>query len=295
MIHSLFFGLIVGSVNHVQEQLDEMLKRRSDREAILDRASELCPTNCSDNDEEDSPSPLIDLFAQEGGRKMYKGFTPFSKSEYERLWDLICVDFCSRWSNASGPQCKTNPKDALFIALSVLHLPTKWGNHGITFRMTAQTCEKTVWKALCIAGPILKAEFVRNVLIDDFNSAGIKPFVNYPIAHHATDASVTQFNRPTGSHLEAKGWFSNKHKLYCGKVETSVYPNGEACNWTKSYPGAVPDITIMRDNIKFLRKSTRKSPSCLAIVDHGENASEHPRSHAIILDKGYVGIGDLVR
>ena len=76
---------MVGSVNHVQEQLDEMLKRRSDREAILDRASELCPTNCSDNDEEDSPSPLIDLFAQEGGRKMYKGFTPFSKSEYERL------------------------------------------------------------------------------------------------------------------------------------------------------------------------------------------------------------------
>ena len=44
---------MVGSVNHVQEQLGEMLERRSDREAILDKASELCPTNCSDNDKED--------------------------------------------------------------------------------------------------------------------------------------------------------------------------------------------------------------------------------------------------
>ena len=96
MIHSIVFGLIVGSVNHIQEQLDEMLKRRSDREAILDRASELYPTNCSDNDEEDSPSHLIYLCAQEGGRKMYKGFTLFSKSVLERLWDEIYVDFCVR-------------------------------------------------------------------------------------------------------------------------------------------------------------------------------------------------------
>ena len=106
---------------------------------------------------------------------------------------------------------------------------------------------------------------------------------------------MTQFNRPTGSHLEAKGWFSNKHKLYCGKVETSVYPNGEACNWTKFYPGAVPDITIMRDNFQFDRKSTHKSPSSQTIVDFGENAFKNPRSHAIIYDKGYVGIEDLVR
>ena len=96
--------------------------------------------------------------------------------------------------------------------------------------MTAQTCEKTVWKARCITGPIIKAKFMRDVLIDDFNSAGIKSFVNYPIAHNATDTNVTQFNRPVGSYIEAKGWFSNKHKLYCGKVEISVYPNGEACN-----------------------------------------------------------------
>ena len=141
----------------------------------------------------------------------------------------------------------------------MLHLPTKWANHGITFRMTAQTCEKMVWKTPCIAGPILKAEFVRDVLIDDLNSTGTKSFVNYPIAQHAIDASVPQFNRPVGSYIKANGWFSNKHKLYCGKVETRVYPNGEACNWTKSYLESVPDITIMRDNIQDVGVIRRSS------------------------------------
>ena len=51
----------------------------------------------------------------------------------------------------------------------------------------------------------------------------------------------------------------------------------------------------MRDNIHFHRKSTRKSPSSHTIVDYGENAFEHPRSHAIIHDKGYVGSGDFFR
>ena len=56
----------------------------------------------------------------------------------------------------------------------MLYLPTKWEHHGITFRMTAQTCEMTVRKVFCIAGPIIKAELVRDVIIDNFHSAGIK-------------------------------------------------------------------------------------------------------------------------
>ena len=104
----------------------------------------------------------------------------------------------------------------------MLHLPTKWDNSSITFRMTNQSFEKAVRKTLCIAGPMLGVECVRDVLIGDFRSVGIKPFVNYPIVHHTTDTSMTQFNRPIGSHVEGKGWFSNKDKLYYGKVETSL-------------------------------------------------------------------------
>ena len=65
-------------------------------------------------------------------------------------------------------------------------------------------------KAHYIAGSILKDDFVRDVLIDDFNSAGIKSFVKYSIPRHTTDTNVTEFNRPIGTHCKAKGLFSNK-------------------------------------------------------------------------------------
>ena len=172
---------------------------------MLDRALELYSTFCNDNDEEDSPSPLIHIFIQEGGRRIYKGFTLCSKAEIQRLWDVVCVDFMVRQSNARGPQYKINPKDVLFITLSVLHLATKWENHSIKFRITVQICKKKVLKAYCITGSILKDEFVRDVLIDEFNSAGIKPFVKYSIPHHTTDTNVTEFNRPIGTHCKAKG------------------------------------------------------------------------------------------
>ena len=83
--------------------------------------------------------------------------------------------------------------------------------------------------------------------------------------------------------------------MYCLKVEASVYPNGELCQWTKPYPGATADISIFRKNIKFHKLSTKKSAAVLAIVDHGEGHAAHPQRHAILLDKGYIGVKSLIR
>ena len=77
-------------------------------------------------------------------------------------------------------------------------------------------------------------------------------------------------------------------------MEASTYPNGEVYSWTKYYPSATVDIIIFRDNVQFHRKSTKKSPATQSVVDHGEGPTKHPRHHAIILDKGYVGIEDSV-
>ena len=88
---------------------------------------------------------------------------------------------------------------------------------------------------------------------------------------------------------------TGKHKLYCLKVEASVYPNGEACNWTSPVPGATVDITLFRSNIAFHKASTRKSPAALAVTDHGEGYEKHPKRHAICLDKGYIGVESLIR
>ena len=118
---------------------------------------------------------------------------------------------------------------------------------------------------------------------------------NYPMVHHITDATVVEINKPGGDHLESRAYFSGKHKLYCMKVEASVYPQGEACNWTVPVPGATADISIFRENIKFHKRSTKKSAAAMAVVDHGEGCDRHPRRHGILLDKGYIGIEALLR
>ena len=79
------------------------------------------------------------------------------------------------------------------------------------------------------------------------------------------------------------------------KVEASCYPNGEVCNWTKFAPGATSDITMFRNNLDWHKRATKKSPSTLLVVDHGEASETHPRYHAMILDKGYIGIEDKIR
>ena len=79
------------------------------------------------------------------------------------------------------------------------------------------------------------------------------------------------------------------------KIEASCYPNGEACNWTKWETGATSDITLFRNNLSWHKRATKKSPSALAIVDHGEGSQEHPKHHAIMLDKGYIGMADEIR
>ena len=188
-----------------------------------------------------------------------------------------------------------NTKGYIFIELSVCHLPTKWENHGVIFGMTAKTAQKICWKALSIWAPILKDAYVKDVSIDLFLDVGILLHSNFKYAHHDTDAMVTERNRPSSNHQEPKEYFSGKHHLYCNKMEASTYSNGEACNWTKYYPGATANTTIFRDNVQFHRMSTKKSPAAQSVVEHGEGSTKHPRHHATILDTGYVGIEDSVR
>ena len=85
LISSIFFCFNRRFSKSYLGAIDEILKRKSSWEVMLDRASKLCPILWSDNDEEDSPSPLLKLFTQERGRRMYNGFISFSKAKNERL------------------------------------------------------------------------------------------------------------------------------------------------------------------------------------------------------------------
>ena len=129
----------------------------------------------------------------------------------------------------------------------------------------------------------------------DFASSGVGECVNYPMVHHITDATVVHINKPGWVHLESRAYFSGKHKLYCMKIEASVYPNGKACNWTAPAPGAKADITMFQENLQYHKRSTKKLAAALAVVDHGEGCERYPRLFAILLDKGYIGIEALIR
>ena len=104
-------------------------------ETNLQRAAEVYGEAVTSNNEVDfdGDSPLIDLFVLDSGPKMYKAMTPFTRKEFGRIWDKIGVSFCTEWNRGRGPKSKTTPKDAFFMLLSVLHLPTKWDNHGMIF------------------------------------------------------------------------------------------------------------------------------------------------------------------
>ena len=130
--------------------------------------------------------------------------------------------------------------------------------------------------------------------MDDFATSDVGVCANYPMVHHITDATVVEINKPGGDHLESRAYFSGKHKLYCLKVEASVYPSGEVYDWMVPVPGATADIAIFRSNIKFHKRSTKKSAAAMEVVDHVEGCDKHPTRHAILLDK-YIGLALLIR
>ena len=107
----------------------------------------------------------MDLFVNESGPGVVKAMTPLTRLEFDRVWDIISVPFVSMFRNGRGRQPTTKPKDALFITLCTLKLPTTWGNVGSMFAMSPQRVEKLVWKVIEIVAPLMKEEFVREVNI----------------------------------------------------------------------------------------------------------------------------------
>ena len=151
------------SPNVVCNAINACVRRANKVQDKLQEAIELYPALEGDCDDEDSGSPITDLFVQESGPGVFKAMTPFTRLEFERIWDLISVPFISEYRNGRGRQPTTKAKDALFITLSCLKLPTTWSNVGSMFAMSAQRVEKLVWKVIEILAPLLKKDFVREV------------------------------------------------------------------------------------------------------------------------------------
>ena len=184
----------------------------------MDAAADLFLENgnyLSSDDELDSCSPLIDLYIQDyGNNSVINVMTPFTFRKFEKLWDLVCIDFISGMTNGKGPNSTTKPKDVFFILLSVLKSPSGWDKVGLDFAMKGQKAQRIVQRAITVLAPLVKDLFVRQVNKDYFQEEGISECKYFPYVHHITDATVLEINRPAGTHSESKPYFSGEYLVY---------------------------------------------------------------------------------
>ena len=151
------------STNAVRNAINASVRRQNKTNERLEESVELYPALEGDCDDGDSASPIMDLFVNESGPGVVKAMTPLTRLEFDRVWDIVSVPFVSVFRNGRGRQPTTKPKDALFITLCTLKLPTTWANVGSMFAMSPQRVEKLVWKVIEIVAPLMKEEFVREV------------------------------------------------------------------------------------------------------------------------------------
>ena len=115
----------------VRNAMADVVKRRQQREDILDRSSEIYNLDGDECDEEaDSLCHLDDLFVSDSGIRIFKAFTPLSKDEFEAIWDKVGVKVIVDRSSDRGPCCKTTPKDAflLYCLFAIyLQMGQSWG------------------------------------------------------------------------------------------------------------------------------------------------------------------------
>ena len=119
-------------------------------------------------------------------------------------------------------------------------------------------------------------------------------FSNFFEALYAVDVNFQQSFRPSGSIQEGKLHFSGKDKLYGLKTEVSVTPIGLAINCSKHFPGSVSYFEIIQWGIDRHKLLLTKKDDELGILDVGIFQERYPGHWAVLADKGYQGIQEIL-
>ena len=120
-------------------------------------------------------------------------------------------------------------------------------------------------------------------------------FNNFPEALYSVDVTFQQSFPPSGAIQEGKLYFSGKHKLYGIKMEVSVLPNGQAISCSDHYPSSVSDFEIIQRRIGIHKLLLAKNSAESNTLDVGMHADRYPQEWAVLADKGYQGLQDIVR
>ncbi|RHY84410.1 hypothetical protein DYB31_015519 [Aphanomyces astaci] len=207
-------GLNARSIDHGVDVLNGLQARRDAR-----RHSH--PTITMDDDEDyDSPSPVLDAFIKTRGPAVVHGLTNFSLSEI----NLVSKDLQSSEKSPTFSKRVNTFLAAIHPTLRAMYIDTVLDKYSMQHLHTSG-----------------------------------HQFNNFPSALYAVDVTYRWTNVPAGSFNEKKRFYSKKHGQYVLKMEASVLPNGLAINVTTAVPGSVADIAICESNVDFHQDKLKKN------------------------------------
>ncbi|ETV93310.1 hypothetical protein H310_12598 [Aphanomyces invadans] len=200
----------------------------------------------------------------------------------------------TNWTEGRGAKTLTKPRDALYMALTVLKHYQSWEKHAVEFGYKAPTFQKLMVRTFDTIQPVLFDRFVRLPTITDLLTRRTT-FKNFPYAHYATDVKFQPCERPGGRFNERKAWFSGKHKLYGMKLEASVSPQGFCVDMSSAHLGATHDVAILLSRLNVHLKALTKTSSEVNEIDNGEHNITYPDLRVMLVEMGYCGILDHLR
>ncbi|KAF0708354.1 hypothetical protein AaE_013251 [Aphanomyces astaci] len=211
----------------------------------------------------------MDKFITDLGSEGIRTLTNFTVTEFETLWSFVDTAMQSAWMEGRGRRSPTSPKDAMFMALTVLKHFSSWEKHAADYGFKAPTFEKLIMRVLSVIEPIFYRRFITPVTMAELTQSGQR-FAHFPYALYAVDVKFQPSNRPAGRFAEQKHYFSGKHHLYGYKIEAAVLP---MCCHSTADPGSVHDLTIMNSRKHVHLANLAKSASESLVPDHGEQAA----------------------
>lgn len=79
-------------------------------------------------------------------------------------------------------------------------------------------------------------------------------FLNYPMAHYATDVTIQPSNRQSGNLSESRLYSSKKNGLYGYRIDVTVVQNGIEIGCSAHEPGSVSEFYIFQDVRNFQKE-----------------------------------------
>ena len=134
-------------------------ERSANRQEELDRfENAVQPSDVESDDESDSP--FLDQFVEEGGGEAVHQMTNFSLSEFLAIWNVIEDTCATSWMSGRGRRKTFRPKDVLLMTMTTIKHGGNWDLLGKNFNVRGNTFERTVISFVTLVGPVLYDSFI---------------------------------------------------------------------------------------------------------------------------------------